>query len=117
MVGNSQSLTDQVGKSHFVGHGCPLKHHVSSWRLYSQTTASLLASLVFSKSTSESSLTMSTASTTATPPKAIVVAGDICLDVVGIPIPPSADSKEGTDNWRQTGETRTHYLLNHRPRL
>ena len=54
---------------------------------------------------------MSTASTTATPPKAIVVAGDICLDVVGIPIPPSADSKEGTDNWRQTGETRTHYLL------
>ena len=54
MVGNSPSLTDQVGKSHFVGHGCPFCRD------------------------SNSSI---------------------------------GDSKDGTDNWRQTGETRTHYLL------
>ena len=40
----------------------------------------------------------------------IVVAGDICLDVVGLPIPPSSVLGGSTDNWRQTGETRTYYL-------
>lgn len=54
---------------------------------------------------------MSTTSTAVIAPKTIVVAGDICLDVVGIPIPPAVAAEDGADNWRQTGETRTHYLL------
>lgn len=42
-------------------------------------------------------------------PRHILVAGDVCLDVVGVPIPPKAP--EGKDeNWRLTGETRTHFL-------
>ncbi len=41
---------------------------------------------------------------------AIAVAGDICLDVVGVPIPPPATDVHTADNWRQTGETRTYYL-------
>ena len=40
----------------------------------------------------------------------ILVAGDICLDVVGIPIPGASTPPDGTDNWRLTGEVRTHYL-------
>src|SRR5437763_3157668 len=45
------------------------------------------------------------------PSKTILVAGDICLDVVGIPVPPpSLSSGTAADNWRLTGETRTHYL-------
>ncbi len=40
----------------------------------------------------------------------IIVAGDICLDVIGIPVPPPPPSETQADNWRQTGETRTHYL-------
>lgn len=47
------------------------------------------------------------------PPAArvIQVAGDICLDVVGIPRPPASAGDTPVDNWRLTGETRTHYLL------
>ncbi len=41
----------------------------------------------------------------------IVVAGDICLDVIGIPVPPPPPSETQADNWKQSGETRTHYLL------
>lgn len=35
------------------------------------------------------------------------VTGDVCLDVVAVPTPPGDRTK---DNWRQTGETRTHLL-------
>jgi hypothetical protein len=42
--------------------------------------------------------------------KTILVAGDVCLDVVGIAVPPPP-SVDGIDNWRLTGETRTHFLL------
>lgn len=40
--------------------------------------------------------------------KSILVAGDVCLDVVtvNVPEPPRGQAAE---NWRQTGETRTHY--------
>ena len=42
-------------------------------------------------------------------PRRILVAGDVCLDVVGVPLPPK--TTEGMDeNWRLTGETRTHFL-------
>jgi hypothetical protein len=41
----------------------------------------------------------------------IDVAGDVCLDLVGIPIPPPPGNPAAQDNWRLTGETRTHYLL------
>ena len=41
----------------------------------------------------------------------IEVAGDICLDVVAVPIAPPASRGQEYDNWRRTGETRTHYLL------
>ena len=44
-------------------------------------------------------------------PKKIVVAGDVCLDVLGIAIPPKSSPTKAEDNWRQTGETRTHYRL------
>lgn len=33
------------------------------------------------------------------------------MDVVGIPVPPPAQVDGTVDNWRLTGETRTHYLL------
>ena len=42
--------------------------------------------------------------------KSMVIAGDVCLDVVGVPIPPPATRSDAVDNWRQTGETQTHYL-------
>ena len=42
--------------------------------------------------------------------KSILVAGDVCLDVVGITIPPPSSIDGVVDNWRLTGETRTHYL-------
>lgn len=45
------------------------------------------------------------------PIKSVLVAGDICLDVVGIPVPPLSSAKKAADNWRLTGETRTHFLL------
>jgi len=40
----------------------------------------------------------------------ILVAGDICLDVAGIPVPAASDAHDKKDNWRQTGEVRTHYM-------
>ena len=41
----------------------------------------------------------------------IAVAGDPCFDVVGLAVPPSpAGSGAPIDNWRLTGETRTHFL-------
>jgi hypothetical protein len=42
-------------------------------------------------------------------PRRILVAGDFCLDVVGVPLPPPA-SKTQAENWRLTGETRTYFL-------
>lgn len=39
----------------------------------------------------------------------ILVAGDVCLDVVGVPIP-AKSADPSTENWRLTGETRTHFL-------
>jgi hypothetical protein len=41
----------------------------------------------------------------------MLVAGDICLDVVGVPALPPSVTVDPIDNWRLTGETRTHYLL------
>lgn len=41
--------------------------------------------------------------------RSLLVAGDICLDVVGVAIPPSA-SDQGCENWKLTGEVRTHFL-------
>ena len=49
-------------------------------------------------------------STEVTDPGSIVVAGDICLDLLGIPVPAPPPSETSADNWRQSGETRTHYL-------
>ena len=44
-------------------------------------------------------------------PRQILVAGDICLDVVGVPQPPQGDSECAVEeNWRLTGEVRTHLL-------
>jgi len=40
----------------------------------------------------------------------IDVAGDVCLDMVGIPVPPPSGSA-AKNNWQLTGETQTHYLL------
>src|SRR4051812_47831407 len=41
----------------------------------------------------------------------ILVAGDVCLDVVGVPVPPPTCSTEiPAENWRLAGETRTHFL-------
>ena len=45
----------------------------------------------------------------ASPSSRIVVAGDICLDVIAVPEPPPPPSPQ-TDNWKLTGETRTHFL-------
>jgi len=39
-----------------------------------------------------------------------VVAGDICLDVLGVPMSRPACSTAPLPNWRLTGETRTHHL-------
>lgn len=47
---------------------------------------------------------------TETKPRRILVAGDVCLDVVGVPVPPSAPGESATENWRLTGEMRTHFL-------
>ena len=41
----------------------------------------------------------------------ILIAGDVCLDVVGISMPKPSSATGPADNWRLTGETRTHYLL------
>jgi hypothetical protein len=43
--------------------------------------------------------------------KQIHVAGDVCLDVLGISMPAPALKDGKPDNWRQTGETRTHLRL------
>jgi hypothetical protein len=43
--------------------------------------------------------------------KQIHVAGDVCLDVLGISMPPPVLKSGQTHNWRQTGETRTHFRL------
>jgi hypothetical protein len=43
--------------------------------------------------------------------KQILVAGDVCLDVLGISMPAPAPKDGKPDNWRQTGETRTHLRL------
>jgi hypothetical protein len=40
----------------------------------------------------------------------VMVAGDVCLDIVGIPVPGVLSAPAETDNWRLTGEIRTHYL-------
>ena len=40
----------------------------------------------------------------------VLVAGDVCLDVVGIPVPGISSIPAETDNWRLTGEICTHYL-------
>ncbi len=40
----------------------------------------------------------------------VTVVGDICLDVVGVPIPRDTSGEKDLDNWQQTGETRTFYL-------
>lgn len=42
--------------------------------------------------------------------KSIIVAGDICLDVVGIPFLPVDSGDETAENWRSKGEVRTYYL-------
>lgn len=42
--------------------------------------------------------------------KKILVAGDVCLDVVAVRMPPPVTSEEA-ENWRLAGETRTHFLL------
>lgn len=40
----------------------------------------------------------------------VVVAGDVCLDVLGLPIPPRPRGTGGdVESWRQAGETRTFY--------
>lgn len=54
---------------------------------------------------------MNTTPISSTESATILVAGDICLDVVAIPVPPPVMAEGKADNWRQTGETRTHYLL------
>jgi len=44
------------------------------------------------------------------PDKTILVAGDVCIDVIGVPQPrPSAAAYARTENWRLTGEIRTHH--------
>lgn len=42
--------------------------------------------------------------------KTIHVAGDVCIDVLGVPQPrQSSDATSGTENWRLTGEIRAHH--------
>ncbi len=44
------------------------------------------------------------------PAKNIQVAGDVCIDVIGVPQPPPAGiPTAATENWRLAGEIRTHY--------
>lgn len=45
-------------------------------------------------------------------PRAITidVAGDVCLDVLGVPVAAKVSGSNCDDNWRQTGEIRTYYL-------
>ncbi len=40
----------------------------------------------------------------------VLVAGDVCLDVVGIQKPPDPSALDKNDNWRLTGEICTHYF-------
>src|SRR5437870_2877266 len=40
----------------------------------------------------------------------VLVAGDVCLDVVGIPVAAPSQKADEADNWRLTGEIRTSYL-------
>ena len=42
--------------------------------------------------------------------KKILVAGDVCLDVIGVPKPRLSKEDDSLENWRLTGEIRTHYL-------
>jgi RyR domain len=42
-------------------------------------------------------------------PLTVLVAGDVCLDVVGVPMPPRV-AGTAAENWRLSGETRTHFL-------
>lgn len=42
--------------------------------------------------------------------KTVLVAGDVCLDVVGIPIPGVSPGARQTDNWRLKGEMRTTHI-------
>lgn len=59
---------------------------------------------------SKGKITAMQESTNASKPS-IVVAGDVCIDVVGVPIPRHGATDDGTEeNWRLTGEIRTHYL-------
>lgn len=55
---------------------------------------------------------MTTGMTTSeTKARRILVAGDVCLDVVGVPVPPPPKSSGSlSENWRLTGEMRTHFL-------
>lgn len=53
---------------------------------------------------------MTTTFSTSTTHGLIEVAGDVCLDVVAVPIADQDSRDHNSDNWRQTGETRTHYL-------
>jgi hypothetical protein len=47
---------------------------------------------------------------TAAPRRRVLVAGDVCLDVVGVPLPPPISAVANPENWQLTGETRTHFL-------
>lgn len=49
-------------------------------------------------------------SMSSTDPLEIHVAGDLCLDVAGVPMPPPAADVKLPNNWQLTGETRTQYL-------
>jgi hypothetical protein len=40
--------------------------------------------------------------------KSVIVAGDVCIDVIGVPKPRPGSQKEQTENWRLTGELRTY---------
>ena len=42
--------------------------------------------------------------------KKILVAGDVCLDVIAVRMPPPVTNSE-EENWKLSGETRIHYLL------
>ncbi len=44
-----------------------------------------------------------------TKPRRVLVAGDVCLDVVAVPNPPDPTETDA-ENWRIAGETRTHFL-------
>ena len=45
------------------------------------------------------------------PQRHILVAGDVCVDVVDVPNPPKGDLEcTGEENWRLTGEIKTHLL-------